>query len=95
MDWGNKQLYRVDVKFTYYAFAESDLEAESDKLLQQALEIEADCGGFEARRVRYQDEPIEETWDHPTSLVYHDGRGEITLAECLKDLPARISKKVD
>lgn len=83
---GEKKLYKVDVRFSFYAVATSEQEAllcAEDALGDEYL---PDCGY--ATEVRHSNEPRLEGWEDDC-LVYHDGYEDLYLGELLEKLPAR------
>lgn len=81
-----KKLYEVTVEYTFYAYAEDEDEACSytDEAIRDTYSRDL---GY-AREVKHSDHPIAADWDEST-LIYHEGREDMTLGSALEKLPPR------
>ena len=81
-----KKLYRVDVRFSYFAMAKSERDATmfADNVLDN--EYMPDCGY--ATEVQYSNDLLPHGWEND-SLVYHSGSEDLYLGELLEKLPKR------
>lgn len=82
-----KKLYEVKLEMTYYAYTDSEREAElfDTEAIRDALPSTV------AYEVGHREWALEEGWDREC-LVYHDGLGDVTLGEILDQLPSLKDK---